>query len=145
MWTEFIGGDDFPALGDAALDEEHRGIAKAMNQLHLAVASEKPVGEQRSILQQFETYFRVNCRKEEMMMEHDSYPNAATHGEAHQTLYKRIELLNANIAAGRPALAIENLKQIRMLLIDHVTKADSLIAAWHRIHCSFSESPAKEP
>jgi hemerythrin len=77
-------------------------------------------------------------------MEHDGYPNAASHSEAHQALYKRIESLDANIAAGRPALAIENLKQIRALLIDHVTKADSLIAAWHRIHFSFRESASKE-
>jgi hemerythrin-like metal-binding protein len=144
MWTAFIGGDDFPALGDAALDEEHQGIAKAMNRLHLAVAGERPVAEQRSILQQFEDFLRVNCRKEEMMMERDGYPNAASHSDAHQMLYKRIESLDRNIAAGRPALAIENLKQIRTLLIDHVTKADSLIAAWHRIHYCFRESSSTE-
>jgi hemerythrin-like metal-binding protein len=140
MWATFVG-NDFPNLGFAALDDEHQQISGLLNELHDAILQSVPVSERRFLLHQFEVYLRMNCRGEEQMMEHDRYPHTLIHRHSHEELYRKLHNFDRIlIEAGRED-AIQELRSIRQVLVEHVGEEDARIANWHRVHGISPDSP----
>jgi hemerythrin len=141
MWAAFVSGEDFPNLGQEALDDEHEQIARLMNELHDAVVQRRAVPDLRFLLHQLEVYVRINCRGEEQMMEHDDFPNRSAHQKAHEAFYRKLHDLEKVLLSKKGEGFIEELRTFRTILLHHVTQEDSRIANWHRVQSISPDSP----
>lgn len=141
MWAAFIHSEDFPNLGHAAMDEEHARIAQLMNELHAAIQTNRPPGEQRYLLHQLEVYLRINNRGEEEMMEQDEFPSREAHRRTHQGLYRKLHEFERTLIAADAAASLAELRLIRNILLQHVAEEDLRIASWHRVHTISPDSP----
>jgi hemerythrin-like metal-binding protein len=131
MWKDCVDLKQLPALGDKALDDEHRAVAAFLTALHDAILTRKSLSDQRMILYETLSYLRVNCTHEEELMQHDKYPNATVHREAHERLHKALRWLD-EILITAPASAQAALQDFTVDLLEHINHDDRLIVVWHR-------------
>jgi hemerythrin len=141
MWNAFLSESDLPNLGYAALEDEHSRIVQVMNELWEAVLARKPISEQRFLLHEFEVYLRINCRSEEELMEHDSYPHARLHTEAHYTMYRRLHDLERILLLQKLEPALQEIREVREILLRHMSEEDMRVARWHHVHNISPDSP----
>ena len=141
MWSAFISETDLPNLGYSALDDEHDRIVQLMNQLWEAVLAKKPLSEQRFLLHEFEVYLRINCRSEEELMEHDHYPHTHLHTESHHTMYRRLHDLERILLSQRLESSLQEIREVRQILLRHMSEDDVRVARWHRVHNISSDCP----
>lgn len=128
MWD---GLKDVPELGEQALDDEHRTIARFLSDLQAAITTGKPISEQRLLLHEALSFLRVNCMHEEELMRREKYPNLAIHSRAHERLYTRILWLDDALTRFTPAGAQEALSAISADLFHHIENDDRGVVNWH--------------
>ncbi len=141
MW--FVSGTakDFPDLGNAALDEEHETMMRHIDELRDAIAQHLPPADQRFLLHELEVDLRNNCQNEELMMQHDGFPDEQTHRQAHGALYRILYRLEGVLLGGDVAATLEELRVVRETIQNHILQEDARIAHWHRVQNISPDSP----
>jgi hemerythrin len=132
MWAEFVSNNDFPSLGESALDDEHGQIAHKLTELYDAILTDKPVAELKNLYNALLLFFQMNCRHEETMMEHDLFPRTAHHKVAHIAIYRLIRELSDVDKVVSTHDALVSLLNLRRTLSEHTQAEDAQIVMWHR-------------
>ena len=82
--------NDSYQTGHAAIDNQHRSIINAMNQIHAAVEAGKIIEEMPAILEFLDNYVHKHFHFEENCAERYHCPNALKNKEAHREFEIRV-------------------------------------------------------
>ncbi len=127
-WTEDI------SVGDETIDEQHRGIISATNQLLGVVTGERRLEDTYGVIVAIERYIRDHFSYEETYMAQNGYPEIEQHRNIHQGLIndflkRKKELLDSGLSE-TIILNLEN--YLGTWLLRHVGEEDQKYAKYIR-------------
>lgn len=96
VWTDQL------ATGIETIDEQHRQLFEAANQLYLASMEGAPGARERESLEFLYRYTVDHFRAEEDHMRQRNYPGFAAHAVEHARLVDQVGALLDRLEAGRP-------------------------------------------
>jgi len=114
--------------GHAKIDEQHRGLTDAYNNLHLAMKQGKGKDELARTLSFLKTYTVEHFRMEEELMDRFGYPGVVEHKGIHGSLVSQVEELCVRFEAGRTALTLPVMDFLEGWLIEHIQGEDVRLA-----------------
>lgn len=125
-WTEDI------SVGDETIDEQHRGIIAATNQLLDVVTGERRLEDTYSVIVAIERYIRDHFSYEETYMAQNGYPEFEQHRRIHEGfinnfLQRKKELLDSGLSE-TVILNLEN--YLGTWILRHVGEEDKKYARY---------------
>lgn len=118
--------DDY-LVGFEPVDEEHRGLAAALNELNNALKRQAPKAEVARRMNAFLSLTRAHFAAEELLMQESGFPETAQHSLEHRGLEADAERLAASVINGRESA---NLLAIKDWLLDHIQQSDKALGAF---------------
>ncbi|MGE5503084.1 MAG: bacteriohemerythrin [Actinomycetota bacterium] len=124
-WTEAM------AVGDAALDSDHRIIINLLNQLHDAMETGQSRDVLGSVVKVLAEYTEHHFAREEAAMAACGYPDMESHRREHQALCTKVREIHERYLAGeRTALDESVVRLLRKWLTDHIQVTDKSYRPW---------------
>lgn len=132
--------------GNAQIDQEHRELLRAINQLLEACATGKGERELSGTLDFLMQYTMTHFRHEEALQVQYAYPDYTNHKRYHETFFKVVENLVANLKAEGPTprLMEDINKQMVGWLLNHI-KTEDVKVAKHIQTCQSCTQEAEDP
>ncbi len=121
------------SVGVASIDDEHRGLFDAINEIHAAVKSNKERSEIGLLLGKVADGTRSHFASEEAMMIAAKYNGAALHTIKHQHLLEQVDAFIARFNRGFN-LNEHSLTFLRDWFIPHIVEADANFGLWFAEH-----------
>ena len=122
------------AVGVQALDAQHTGLFKALNDLHDAMMKGQAQKLTGSLLNKLVDYTRKHFAAEEAMMASTGYPGLAAHRLKHRALTGQVEEYVARYDKGEITLNVQLLNFLREWLTNHIEKTDKEYGPWMNQH-----------
>jgi hemerythrin len=122
------------AVGVQALDEQHTGLFKALNDLHDAMMKGQAQKLTGGLLNKLVDYTRKHFAAEEAMMASTGYPGLVAHREKHRALTGQVEEYVARYDKGEITLNVQLLNFLREWLTNHIEKTDKEYGPWMNQH-----------
>jgi hemerythrin len=113
------------AVGDAAIDEQHRRLFELANDLLRA----EDRAALNAAMEHLHQYVQLHFRHEEDLMRRIAYPRYRDHAEMHDDLMERLHALSVDIACG--LRRSEGLRDfMNDWLLGHIAEHDTRLAAF---------------
>ncbi len=130
----FIKWNDALKIGLSGLDQEHRQLSQAINDLHASLTDQSMQARTGPLLQQMVESTRAHFAGEEAMMERNKYPGMALHVLKHQHLLQQVDALKGRFHRGGFTLNEYSLTFLRDWFTVHVQNDDRNFVVWLREH-----------
>lgn len=127
-----IQWNDSLAVGVEKIDEEHKAIIQAFNELYEKMRVGKGLEDFQSFLSFVEGYIQSHLLHEEELQREKSYPDYEVHKALHDDFRNDIEAIKTSFVDKEPTnldLIRLNLK-IKDWLIYHIQEIDTKLAAY---------------
>lgn len=118
------------SVGVKAMDDQHKGLVKALNDLHAAMLEGQLKPVSGSLLNTLMDYTRQHFAAEEALMRRTAYPELGTHSALHKDLTREVEKFVGRYERGETGANIELLTFLRDWLLTHIQKVDRSYRAW---------------
>jgi hemerythrin-like metal-binding protein len=125
-WTQDL------AVGQPQIDEEHRSLVAAVNDLHAALDQGRDRQEIERILVFLRGYVVRHFEQEETLMIRHRFPGAPGHFAAHAELVLRVSDLLAALRSGREVLTEAVLAFLGTWLREHFQGQDQVFGDYLR-------------
>ena len=121
-------------LGIETLDNEHKVLVDAMNELHVRLVHGHGRQGCLEALDAMREYAHTHFLHEEALMAETGFPRLAGHRDQHRRFAERVEGMNAVCLAPEAATAEAEalLTYLRDWLMDHILGSDMLFAAHYK-------------
>ena len=106
------------------IDDQHKGLVKLVNELHVAMLTGRAKDSLSSILSQLVTYTKAHFTTEEVLMQAHRYPELVAHKAEHERLTAQALEFQKEFAAGRAMLSLEVLNFLKNWLTNHIQGTD---------------------
>ena len=118
-WTDKL------SVGVEVLDRDHRHLVDMVNTLFDGIQAGEGQAAVGSILDDLVAYTVEHFRREEDLMAHAGYPDAAAHKEAHARLCRQVLDIQAKYRSGAtPTLSLEVMHFLKNWLTNHIQGSD---------------------
>jgi hemerythrin len=135
----FLEWRDSWCLGCQRIDQQHIGLAEALNRAFEAVAAapnpEAARRESQRLLQALYDESRRHFDDEEGLMQLCSFPELGMHHREHVMLLAELHEFMREVEAGSGVLDVTSLTSLKHWLIDHVLDADKTFVGFLKEHC----------
>ena len=129
-----ITWDDGLSVGIRAIDDQHKGLLQALNDLHNAMIQGLAKQATAPLLDKLVKYTRDHFAAEEAMLRRANYPNFANHKAKHVELTHQVEDYIARFQKGDIGLTVHLLDFLRNWLTNHIRKVDRDYGPWLNQH-----------
>lgn len=118
--------------GHAKIDDQHRALTDAFNNLHAAMKQGKGKEELGRTLGFLRNYTVEHFHMEEGLMDRFEYPGVAEHKGIHGSLVSQVSELCQRFEEGRTALTLPVMDFLEGWLIEHIQGEDVRLAQFLR-------------
>jgi hemerythrin len=125
--------EDF-SVGVKALDGQHAGLFKMVNDLHSGVMEEEAQSRTGDLLKKLLKYTQEHFFFEEKMMAATNYPGMSRHRTHHRDLTKQAEEFMARYERGDGSINIHLLRFLSDWLARHIQLEDKEYGPWLNRH-----------
>lgn len=115
-------------VGYPKIDEQHKSLVNAVNNLHSAMKQGKGKDELGKTLHFLAEYTVAHFKTEEDLMQRSGYPSFATHKAIHEDLLKQVVDLVAKFDAGQSVMTIKVMDFLNDWLVKHIQGEDVRMA-----------------
>ena len=122
------------SVGIPAMDDEHKKLYEAINELHAAVQRGEEQSLAGQLLGEVVNRTRGHFSSEEEILRATNYPELAAHCLKHQSLVDEIEELVARFENGDVVLNDQSLKFLRYWFNEHIQNDDLSYSVWLKVH-----------
>jgi hemerythrin len=126
--TLFLWTDDL-SVSIQEVDEQHKGLIRLINQLHLVVSETQGEDTAREILDQLVESTRTHFLLEESLMRLTHYTGFETHKNQHETLMDEMRALLEQLDNGSATINVELLHFLKIWLTEHIERCDRHFSA----------------
>jgi hemerythrin len=130
------------SVGPPSIDEQHRLLVDALNELNSAVMRGEDRNSTGVLLRTLLAYTRNHHASEEALMAKVGYPEVSQHRTLHRELVENIEAHLARLERGDSPVTIEFLHFLRDWLSHHIQKVDRAYLPWIVRHATSMARPA---
>ena len=130
----FVQWNDSLKIGLSGIDQEHRQLSQAINDLHASLVDQSPQARTGLLLQQMVECTRAHFANEESMMAQHRYPGMALHALKHEHLLQQVDALKNRFNRGGFPLNEYSLTFLRDWFTVHVQNEDRNFGVWIREH-----------
>ena len=121
-------------IGIAALDDEHRKLCAAVNELHAALEGGKERGVTGPLLRRLADDTRAHFSSEEAMMTASNYPGLLLHAMKHQYLLAQMQAFQARYIRDDSSMNSHSLVFLRDWVATHIQSDDLNFGLWLNEH-----------
>jgi hemerythrin-like metal-binding protein len=114
--------------GHPKVDEQHKALIEAFNNLHQAMKSGKGKETIGKTLDFLKDYTVQHFQMEEGLMDANRYPGAPKHKELHRDLVAKVADLVERFHSGQPVLTMAVMNFLEGWLMEHIQGEDVLLA-----------------
>jgi len=114
--------------GDDRIDEQHKALIEAFNQLHAALDHSRGWQEVSRTLIFLTNYTVQHFRQEEALMESAKYPDTPRHKKLHHDLVVKLSQLLKRYEEGSATLNLSTLEFLEGWLVEHIQGEDTRVA-----------------
>jgi len=114
------------------IDEQHKALIQAFNELHAAMKQGKGKDEVGRTLLFLKDYTVTHFKMEEDLMAKSAYPKAQRHQELHREFVKQAEALVDQFNKGTALITLPVMNFIEGWLIEHIQGEDFRLAEFLR-------------
>ena len=122
------------AVGVKALDCQHTGLFKILNDLHDAMMAGHGQQVTGDLLRKLVSYTKEHFAAEERLMEASHYPALAKHCEHHRALTQQVGDFMALLEKGEGVVSADLLSFLRDWLKNHIQREDKEYGPWLNQH-----------
>lgn len=126
--------NDSFSTGVKAMDEQHKGLVKTLNDLHAAMMAGQEKGVTGDLLKTLVKYTHQHFAAEETLMQRAQYPQFAAHCGQHKDLTAQVEKFVGRYERGEISLNVDLLMFLRDWLMKHIQKSDREYGPWLNAH-----------
>ncbi len=126
--------NDSFSVGVKAMDEQHKGLVRTLNELHAAMMSGQAKAVSGDLLKTLVKYTRDHFASEEALMRRAQFPQLAAHCAQHKNLAGQVEKFVGRYERGETALNIDLMMFLRDWLTTHIQKTDRDYGPWLNAH-----------
>jgi hemerythrin len=119
-----IEWNDSMNIGIGSIDEQHKKLVDALNQLNDAVHEDSPSYRIEYILDFLLEYVRSHFRYEETLFEDYGFPNQDAHIAEHRAFSHRILEMNEIFRTGGGIKAADLVRTLSNWIRDHIERSD---------------------
>ncbi len=106
------------------IDDQHKGLVRLVNELHVAMLSGHGKDVLSGILSQLVSYTRTHFMTEEIMLQAQGYPELAGHKVEHERLTAKVLQFQKEFVAGKAMLSMGILDFLKDWLKNHIMGSD---------------------
>jgi len=110
------------------IDEQHKALIQAFNDLHLAMKQGKGKDEVGRTLTFLTEYTKTHFQMEENLMARAGYPRAREHREIHADFAGKAQALSDQFNQGKTLITLPVMTFIENWLVDHIQGEDFRLA-----------------
>jgi len=114
----------------AALDEQHRRLFQAVNDLNLALRAGIGNAALEAVLKNLVDYAAFHFQSEEALMEQHAFPGLSMHRAQHEMFRDKVGAFLDDYRAGRSGVAVSLMLFLQAWLNRHLLKTDKLYSAF---------------
>jgi hemerythrin len=118
------------STGVKAMDDQHKGLVNALNDLHAAMLGGHDKAATESLLTTLVQYTHNHFAAEEALMTRTKYPRQTAHTAKHRDLTGQVEQFVDRYERGEQALNVDLLTFLRDWLMTHIQKEDKEYGPW---------------
>ncbi|UWZ81719.1 bacteriohemerythrin [Occallatibacter riparius] len=118
------------STGVKAMDEQHKGLVKTLNELHDAMLNGAGKSAAGPLLDRLVRYTHDHFASEEALMSRAKYPDLAAHLVKHKDLTRQVEAFVGRYKRGELSLNVDLLMFLRDWLTTHIQKEDRDYGPW---------------
>lgn len=126
--------EDRFSVGVRAMDEQHKRLVAALNDLHAAMSVGQAKTVTGTLLNTLVKYTREHFAAEEGLMTRAKYPRLVEHRGKHKDLTGQVEQFVERYERGELALGVDLLTFLRDWLMTHILKEDRAYGPWLNEH-----------
>lgn len=120
----FLAWSDQYSVGVKTLDDQHRGLFQALNDLHASMMKGQSASMTADLLQTLVKYTMSHFAAEEGLMKAAKYPGLTEHLAEHRALTAKVEDFVARFQRGEVSMNVPLLNFLREWLTTHIQKED---------------------
>lgn len=125
---DFFQWSDALSVGNRLIDQDHLELLTLVNELHGAAMTGKGGEQVAKTLQTLFIYTQEHFQREELLMEHISYPGLEMHRGQHKSLIDQVLVLQDAFKRGRSEVATNTAELLRYWLTHHIQRVDKKLA-----------------
>ncbi|HKF47279.1 MAG TPA: bacteriohemerythrin [Terracidiphilus sp.] len=129
-----IHWEDSYSTGVKAMDDQHKRLVAALNDLHGAMLEGKEKAVTGSLLGMLVKYTHEHFLAEEGLMARANYPKLAEHKSQHRNLTDQVQKFAERYQRGELAINVDLLMFLRNWLLNHIQKTDREYGPWLTRH-----------
>ena len=114
------------------IDEQHKSILAAYNQLHSAMEKGRGPGEVRRTLMFLTSYTIQHFKMEAELMDQERFPDAERHKKLHHGLVVQLSELMKDFDEGTGAVPTATMEFLSAWLVEHIQGEDCRLAEYLR-------------
>ncbi len=122
------------SVGVVAMDEQHKNLMEALNDLHAAMSNGEATAVATQLLSKLARYTRNHFQAEEALLTRTGYPQLTAHHAKHVQLNNEVEQYIKRMQTGERALSVHLLHFLRDWLTVHIQKEDRAYGSWLNAH-----------
>jgi len=114
------------AVGVHELDDQHKELFRAFNDLIQACQEDRAEGQIEDLLKFLDDYTRHHFAQEEKLMRGHGYPASQFHNKEHEVFILRLQNLKKEMSEGGPsrALVFQTTRILLKWIITHIKQVD---------------------
>jgi len=118
------------ALGIETIDAQHEELVDLFNRFAHAIENDAPLGDVEAIVQRAIACANAHFEAEEELIARTNYPHAEDHKFQHRHMRLEFTTLagDALAAKGHDPVTLEDLADMRAILMEHITGPDRQLA-----------------
>lgn len=116
------------SIGDATIDDDHKGLIRLINQYERAIAKH----DARLLKETFKglsDYAAAHFEREEKLMEAVYFPERRTHGDKHADLMRQVQDFHYQVLCGEKLHVDEISRFLHDWLVNHIIHEDLKLGA----------------
>jgi hemerythrin-like metal-binding protein len=121
---------DSLSVGVKSIDEQHKGLLQAVNDLHAAMVKGQVKMVTGPLLKSLAKYTKDHFTAEEAMLRRASYPGLSAHHAKHVDLNRQVEQYIQRFERGEISINVHLLDFLRDWLVNHIQKDDRDYGPW---------------
>lgn len=129
-WTDDL------AVGNAAIDDDHRKLVKMVNDLYAAMQRGNGNDVIGKVVHNLALYTQQHFAREEAEMRRIQYSRSMQHKQEHDRLLKQVAELQGEFAAGKAVMTLAVARFLGDWLAHHIKGSDVQLAAAITAHRS---------
>ena len=132
--TNILEWDEKYSVDESELDECRKQLMDMFNTLIEMKTNKSDAKDVANLVTEINDFSKIIFSKEEKILAQKEYPDLGAHSKAHRRFIKKTIGLRREIAEDVDNLAIEDIAELRDLLVTHFESVDSLFIPFLRIH-----------